>query len=1387
MNLQGRNLELNLRGDDVALLQTELRQLDFQIADPPGLFGSTTLLSVRRFQAEHDVPVTGIVDARTAALINQAIEVQPRETWLVQGRLLRADGTPPPRSRVRAFEKQLRRDIPLGEAVPDAAGIYRIAYVIPQERDLSLIVRAFDASGNEIAASSVICLARSMEMVDLVVGNEPLRGPSLFARLQSAIRPTLEADRVVEADLTEDDVQWLACRHDLDAVHLTRLVAAARLARDAQLPGEHEALFGLMMQHLPTVLEALIAQAPETFRRALERAIADNDIGALVTPRIAEIIDALQAVIVRIALRQPTPEEPSFASLFEFAGTPQRHRNAVLTEYVRRTGTVAEFWEQQRRRLGDEAADELEFVVRIAALSMNHEPLVRQLTRMRAGGEIDRDLASLARFSREDWLRLLEREVDGRAIGAPAFLARTDADRTALFATFLVRYVEAGAPTRVLTERLASDAHPTLAPAVAFLRRHPAFDFRSNRIGEFLRENPNALDDDTSPDETRASLRAMQRLFDVAPPFDKHRTVALFSEGIASATQIRRLGESAFVERAAASLGGTDAARTVYANAAHKADTALLLLSQSASMNPTATKVLAPQLFGEGIPDLEDLFGTLDSCRCRHCASVYGPAAYLVDILHFLSNTHSATPGESALDVLFERRPDIGEVDLDCANAETTLPYVDLVMEILENAIAAGGGFPFQTEGEAADLLASPARLNQAAYDELELGVYPWSLPFELSIETARTYLEHLGVPRHALMQRFRGEADPSKALDVATEYLGLGAALRAILIDPEAAPAHSLWGFANAGAFNQMVDVANAATVLERSRLSYEELDAALAVRFVDAVGDIDIEFAGAGCDLHTATLTNLTSTAIAQLQAFMRVQRKLGWSIEELDAILETLDVTAFDEAALLRLADAKRLQESLNVPVRVLLAWWQSLLATRGIGSQASLYTELFLDASVNRPEMAIFALNASGTELLGADTELVSANLAPIHASLGITAADLDALLPGLPDAALNRANLTRLARPALLAKALRLKLADYLALRALSGIEPIGHPADTAATLRFADVAAWLKQAGYGLPVLDYLLRHRFAANAAFVPAETGIGSFLATLRIALRAINAEFALAPPDVDQGDPGFVADPDGSRTVKYLAMLLPADAVDQTMALIRQDTIHAPADPEGFIETSLGAFLDPAEAAERLLGEGSLTTFAARDNYVLGALLAHVGASARRAQVATAFAEALQVDAPVAAALLGELVHSTADASRPIQDDFTDAGFVGPPDEPAPPVAVDRATFPLQFTGYERTAKLVQFARLLGLGDSHLRFVLQRGPGLGWVDLTNLPLSVVDDAEAGFSAFQRMANALAAGTRLPGGLADFFGLLETLDAPDMDLAHYLEEVSLRTGWNR
>jgi hypothetical protein len=1386
MDLQGRNLALTSRGDDVALLQAELRQLDFEIADPPGLFGSTTQLAVRHFQTAQGLRVSGVVDARTARRINQAIEVRPRDTWLVQGRLLRVDGRPQARSRVQALEKQLRREATLGDAVPDSTGAYRIAYPIPRNGSLSLIVRAVGADGAELAESAVICHARPVETVDLIVGNEPLRGPPLFARVQAAIRPLLAADRVVAADLSADDVEWLACRLDLDARQLARFADAARLARDAQLPREHEALFGLVMQNMPTVLEGLIAQPPQSLRLALERAVADNVVANSLAARIAQIVDALQAVIVRLALREPTPEHPTFASLFELAGTPREQRETLLNDYLRHPGSVAEFWGAQRPRLGDAAVNELQHVVRVAALTLNHQPLLRQLMRMRADGEVGRDLESLARFSRDDWQRLLERGVDGRPIGAPIFLGTQDSDRTALYARFLARYIEAAAPTRVLTERLAVDPPPALAPGIVFLRRHPRFDFRRERVGDFLRANPAALDGDADPEATRATLSAMQRLWDVAPPFDKHRTVRLVAEGIDSATQIRRLGERAFVARAAGALGGAAEARTVYARAAHKADTALMLLSQTAVMNPIEIGVVPPQLLGAGIPQLEDLFGTLDTCRCLHCASVVSPAAYLVDMLHFLMNSDATTPGRSALDVLFDGRPDIGEVDLDCDNTHTALPYVDLVVEILENAVALSGGFPFQTEGDAADLLASPAHLNPAAYAALSAAVYPWSLPFDLWADMARTYLNHLGVTRHELMQCFRANSDAAKAADVAIEYLGLTPTERAILTAPATDPAHPFWGFDSVAGFNQLAETSNVGTLLERSRLSYQQFAALLRVAFVNPLQPLEIEFAGADCNLDTATVPGLSAPTLDRLHRFTRLQRRLDWSIEELEAVLQVLHVTAFDDAALVRVADVQRLQRTLNVPLRVLLAWWSALLDTRGIGSQPSLYAEVFLDPSVNPPGLEIFRLNATNFELASVETALVSANLAPIHAALGVSAADLGLLRPELPDDRLSRANLTRLYRTTSLAKALRLTVAEFLTLRALTGIEPVGTAAATVQTVRFVDAATFIRQGGYSLPVLDYLLRHRFAANAPFVPSDAEIGSLLGSLRAMLRAVDVEFALAPPGVDTSDPDFVADPDGTRSARHLAAVLPADAVNRALALIRQDAANAPDDPATFVEVHF-AFLDPGDAVERLVDPGTLTTTDERFNYVLAGLLAHLGARARIDAAVAAVADALQVDPSLAAALLRELVRSPADEERPILDDLIDSSFVGALDEEAPPAAFDRSTFPLQFASIERLHKLMQFAALVGIGEAHLPFAVSDGPARGWVDVAALVLAPAADAPAGFSAFRVMARSIAAGSRLPGGLTDFFAQLQRLDDPDTDREQYLDELALRTGWGR
>ena len=74
MKLQDRNLNIRMHGKDVELLQQELRQLGFAIEDEAGYFGQTTRRAVEQFQEQHGLEITGVVDERTATLINDAVQ-----------------------------------------------------------------------------------------------------------------------------------------------------------------------------------------------------------------------------------------------------------------------------------------------------------------------------------------------------------------------------------------------------------------------------------------------------------------------------------------------------------------------------------------------------------------------------------------------------------------------------------------------------------------------------------------------------------------------------------------------------------------------------------------------------------------------------------------------------------------------------------------------------------------------------------------------------------------------------------------------------------------------------------------------------------------------------------------------------------------------------------------------------------------------------------------------------------------------------------------------------------------------------------------------------------------------------------------------------------------
>ncbi len=141
------------------------------------------------------------------------------------------------------------------------------------------------------------------------------------------------------------------------------------------------------------------------------------------------------------------------------------------------------------------------------------------------------------------------------------------------------------------------------------------------------------------------------------------------------------------------------------------------------------------------IPSYERLFGELDLRAGDEARSVYSPAAYLTDLLTFLQETfHDVS--------LLDRRSDIGKIKLDEENTTTTVPYLDIVNEVLEALV---GDDPYRKLKE-----------------ELK---HPLALPFSLDAARFSTYLRHLGVDPVEFYRLFAVKVDRDR---VTRDYLGL-------------------------------------------------------------------------------------------------------------------------------------------------------------------------------------------------------------------------------------------------------------------------------------------------------------------------------------------------------------------------------------------------------------------------------------------------------------------------------------------------------------------------------------------------------------------------------------------------------------------------------------
>ncbi|MDV6297234.1 neuraminidase-like domain-containing protein [Rhodococcus aetherivorans] len=344
-------------------------------------------------------------------------------------------------------------------------------------------------------------------------------------------------------------------------------------------------------------------------------------------------------------------------------------------------------------------------------------------------------------------------------------------------------------------------------------------------------------------------------------------------------------------------------------------------------------------------------------------------------------------------------------------------------------------------------------------------------------------------------------------------------------------------------------------------------------------------------GCNFDATTLRYADTkpadpATFLRLNLFVRLWRKLGWSIAETDHALR-LFVPAeapYDEVhfgrkpldtALIYLAHLKELDGRVKVgkPSRIKLLTLWSDIPTEG---KNSLYSQLFLTRSILQAD-PIFdhpqgdylapAWIAAHAVDKPADFVLLKGHLLAIQAALGLTPGEVDEIFAdagtSIDTAELSLPQVSLLYRYGLLAKAQKISVHDLISLKTLAHKNPFRpldpQPLSTldqdypfVETLELLDIAEQVKQSGLTIEDLDFLLRRHFDEFGLHRRDRHATLALLRTLADGVRAIRTEHPVPT------DPTLLTE---EFLQQKLGRLLSPSNVEQLLRMLRgQEELNA-----------------------------------------------------------------------------------------------------------------------------------------------------------------------------------------------------------------------------------
>jgi peptidoglycan hydrolase-like protein with peptidoglycan-binding domain len=1187
-----RPARVNMCNDGIADVQAALAFLGFSIHEDEyksKRFGKSTREAVIAYQRTRTLAVNGHVETATLDSLNREIQrAHPASAltthpYRVRGSVRDSTWKGKRKVVVEVWERNRALDErKLAERPTNRYGFFDIPYDPPRDETTRQIKQPFGITVKVTEVGRPPLSKRLLNPTQIAWANftdgeetYPYRGPSLFERRTKALSKVeagnlmdlceTEAHRQISesaeaAGLQPEDAMRLVLAHRM-AAHLRKQPPAvevlvemcfAFLAQNqpANMPGnllgstnDWKDIDVLLVKHLA---DELVFMEPAQQEASLTQAIKRNLIPMAVGVRKDAMLASLRKLRGTIVLQQPMlAGGGTLASVFAHAKLAPDVQAAVAEQFLTHQSFGLEFWQALEATPaqygGDKQIKALKAALEVAHVTQQMGPLITHLEKRMAAGATPtnrpplKSPRDLAKLSVDQWRNEV---IDAGGTVPPGTAGPTPEDKIKNYAETLFRESERLFPTTSFVWQIKGGLGSTSASQ--------DLTYLKEGIEAFSRElETKASDFDlrrdhipVAPDRLQAAKagRLLQRVHRLAPT--AAAGLALLDKKIHSASQIVAMGKARFVS----TMTGDDrldrrTALTIYGLAEHQYAKVLHRIGEYRlelhGANPRAIISQAltdpdATLRGDGVADLETLFGSMDYCDTPHADSVYGPPAYLTDILRFLGK-HDARrdkDDETVLEVLLRRRPDLQQIELTRENTETPLPYIDLVCEVLEAAVPLlendeGGVLKppqttpsvpeNQTTRTAAELRAVPEHIRAEAYDVLRKANFPINQAFDLWQEQTRICLDHLGVARWELMEAFQkkdrddpGASEAKKPmspsdLSIAGEFWAMSERETNMVVTakPDELEQRRVWGIPNetAPASDWTVE-----DFLKRACLDYDSLLKLQQVRWIcaaDPLVEPDIEILGLGStyDTKLQLVKGLTLTRLDRLHRFLRLSKHVPWSIWELDILLRSSVVSypdTVDEAAkgdwLIRLKLLAQVQKRLGLTIEQTLVLFGEIsheVYTKPTtkptlpGAKLPTYYELlFLNVSAAPDPLAEAAFQAVVAQPQQDQNTFpcLASHRTSVSAAFGLTDVELSQIAVQLnfkPDRHLKRPDLASIGARALLAKGLTLTVKDLLTLVTVGDDDLFKSPK---AMFEFTKAVEWISTSGCTFDEIRYWLQ-----------------------------------------------------------------------------------------------------------------------------------------------------------------------------------------------------------------------------------------------------------------------------------------------------------------------